>query len=314
MAVNRVLYATQTVRLGVGANAGTWYALPAQSANADETIPQDDVLVLGKLGGVARLQKDVASSKASIKAYICQDVTENSTATHVEVNNLGGVLELFIADAASGNAGAIVVNSSGQGNANDGFWFEGTLSSIGIDASKGAFPMIDLGFDGVGRLRVLNMGTTSTLPGQNAGSAGFISAATPATSEDVRCTGSVGDTVSSVKFSYDMPTETLSALGSTIQGSSNNVAAGNKVFSKPPFKASITADGQDMNLVDNQWRQAAAGGVSMWIVDTGPSASNAFNAIISSAVNVSTRSFSQNVGDIGATYSVTAEGTLASFN
>jgi hypothetical protein len=174
--------------------------------------------------------------------------------------------------------------------------------------------MIDLGFDGVGRLRALNMGTTSTLPGSNAGGVGYITSAVPATSEHVNCTGSSGDTVASIKFSYDMPTETLSALGSTIQGASHNVSAGNKVFSKPPFKASITADGQDMNLVDDAWKNAVAGGVQMWITDVGPSASNAFNAVISSAVNVSTRSFSQNVGDIGATYSVTAEGTLASFN
>ena len=40
---------------------------------------------------------------------------------------------------------------------------------------------------------------------------------------------------------------------------------------------------------------------------------NTFSAAISSAVNVSTRSFSQNVGDIGATFSVTAEGTNAAF-
>jgi hypothetical protein len=38
----------------------------------DETIPQEDVLVLGKLGAAKRVQKDVATSKCTLKAYLAQ--------------------------------------------------------------------------------------------------------------------------------------------------------------------------------------------------------------------------------------------------
>ena len=261
MAVNRVLYATQRCEIhqyhATPASATKWL-LPVQTASADETIPQDDVLVLGKLGGVARLQKDVASCKASIKAYICQSITENASGVaSVATDQMHTFLNALAADASAGNPSRIYVDSTGQGNALDGFEFHGTLSSIGIDASKGAFPMLDLSFDGVGRLEELNMGTATTLPGAHAGSVGYITAATPATSENVSVTGGTGDTVASVKFSHDMPTETLSALGSTIQGSSSNVKDGNKVFSKPPFKTSITADGQDLNLVNSHLGSSA---------------------------------------------------------
>jgi hypothetical protein len=313
MAVNRVLYATQ--RCVINQNNGTSWILPTQTASADETIPQDDVLVLGKLGGVARLQKDVASCKASVKAYICHSITEGSSALDVDTVLASTFLNALIADASAGLPGKIYVDSTGHSATKDGFQFHGTLSSIGVDASKGAFPMLDLSFEGVGRLEELAMGTNTTLAGSNAGSVGYISKATPATSEHISCTGSSGDTVASVKFSHDMPTETLSALGSTIQGSSSNVAAGNKVFSKPPFKTSITADGQDLNALNAAWITASAsgatlGGINMTINDP---ASTALVMRVSSAVNVSTRSFSQNVGDIGATFSVTAEGTNASF-
>ena len=138
MAINRVLYATQTVRLNTGSN---WYSLPAQTASADETIPQDDVLVMGKLGGVARLQKDVATCKASIKAYIVRSITGSAVTGHglggtvMDVGALDIMLDRLTADAAAGLPGTILVDSAGSGNSADGFKFVGTLSSIGVDAS-----------------------------------------------------------------------------------------------------------------------------------------------------------------------------------
>ena len=65
MAVNRVLYATQVCKIVLpdltggstnAQNGGYNILLPIQTASADETIPQDDVLVMGKIGGVARVQ------------------------------------------------------------------------------------------------------------------------------------------------------------------------------------------------------------------------------------------------------------------
>ena len=108
MAVNRLLYSSQTCLItvggalkkvggvfqyenndsnaidtflgGAGSDTAQWgtggftytkdFLLAVQSASVDETIPQDDVLVMGNLSGVGRVQKDVASSKCTVKAYL----------------------------------------------------------------------------------------------------------------------------------------------------------------------------------------------------------------------------------------------------
>lgn len=317
MAINRVLYATQTVRLNTGSN---WYSLPAQTASADETIPQDDVLVLGKLGGVARLQKDVATCKASVKLYLCDDVTLDTTGANLnalgtpvvgEIDQMGGttgMLTRLEADALAGNNIFLYVDSQGLASAAanlDGFYMTGIASSIGIDASKGAFPMIDIAFEGVGRLEVLNMGTSATLSAQ-AGGDWHVSAATPLTSQQVSITGVTTDTIANVKLSYDMPTETLSRLGGAILGKSTVVGGDNQMFSKPPFKASATADGQSAAQIASVWTGSCN------VLFDGSSA-NLNVSIQSAGLNVSTKSFSQNVGDVGATFSVTAEGTKMFF-
>ena len=48
------------------------YLLPVQSVSVDQTVPQEDVIVMGNLGGVARIQKDVATSKCTIKSYLAE--------------------------------------------------------------------------------------------------------------------------------------------------------------------------------------------------------------------------------------------------
>lgn len=170
--------------------------------------------------------------------------------------------------------------------------------------------MADLAFEGVGRLNALNMGASSTL-GNDDGGDWFVDALNPLTSKDVQVWGAsqiTTDTIASVKSSYDMPTETLSRLGGTILGNTAAVGDDNKQFSKPPFKASFTADGQDMDAVASAW----TGNASLRLVGT-LAGKTCTVAIESSGLNVSTKSFSQNVGDVGATFSVTAEGTKMTF-
>lgn len=317
MAINRVLYATQTARLYTGS---AWYAIPAQSASADETIPQDDVLVLGKLGGVARLQKDVATAKASLKVFLCDSITidtttytslDASTPVEGEIANLPAMLTALESDSIAGSNVTLNVDSTGLDSvsASDGFSFVGIATSIGIDASKGAFPMIDLGFEGVGRLNTLAMGSSSTLA-DTVGGDWHVTAATPLTSKSVGIDNggaNTTDTVASVKSSYDMPTETLSRLGGLIIGAQATVAADNQMFSKPPFKASMTADGQNLAQVSVRWAGTGA------LIKFDGASGDLKVAIGTAGLNVSTKSFSQNVGDIGATFSVTAEGTKMTF-
>jgi len=337
MAINRVLYATQTARLftydkgGSQLNAVPW-VLAVQTASADETIPQDDVLVMGKLGGAARLQKDVATSKASLKAFIVSGMTvKDGSAAGTAGGWYAGVAAYL--GGASGAAHAngqnallasledlsllgkqcrLTVDSTGLANAannHDGFQMDGICSNISIDASKGAFPTLDIAMEGVGTLLALNMGTAGTLADQHGG-VKSIATVVPLTSTDVVPYAGASDTIASSKFSYDMPTEVLSALGGQIVGNSTHVAASNVMFSKPPFKVSLSADGQGLENVAANWGTSAG----IYLRKAGAAANSGFSAFAgSSGLNISTKSFSQNVGDVGATFNVSAEGTKAFF-
>ena len=320
MAVNRVLYATQVCTI---VNGNDTILLPVQTASADETIPQDDVLVMGKIGGVARVQKDVATTKCSVKAFIAHGgVMQNgSTAwTQGRAMDLDGLLTNLETRATQGLQAVITVDSTGANatNGKDGFEISGILNNISIDASKGAFPMLDLSFEGVGRMDELDMGTGTTLSESNGGS-DSLKSVTPLVSTDVSLgtSADANDTINSVKFSFDLPTETLSRLGGLILGDRDTVKDDNAIFSKPPYKATMTVDGQSVDSVNSQWNSASADTMAAGIgvqFRKGSTANTGFAALVNYAgAAVSSRSFSQNVGDVGATFSVSAEGTDASF-
>ncbi len=327
MAVNRVLYATQVCKIvkpvTVGGSTTAEYDifLPVQTASADETIPQDDVLVMGKIGGVARLQKDVATTKCSVKAFIASSGVMNDSGNSTAGNGMCGTLDTVLSDleiaATEGAQVRIKVDSVGAdaNNGKDGFDVYGVLNNISIDASKGAFPMLDLSFEGVGRIDTLNLGTSTTLSDANGGDESFKSVE-PLVSTDVSLgtTADANDTINSVKFAFDLPTESLSRLGGLILGNRTTVANDNKIFSKPPYKATMTVDGQSVTSVNAQWGSAAANTMAGIGAEFKKGSDAGFAAIVDyEGAAVSSRSYSQNVGDVGATFSVSAEGTNASF-
>jgi hypothetical protein len=310
MAISRVLYAAQTVVL---TTQTATYIIPCQSANADETIPVDDVLVLGKLGAAGRLQKDVASCKASIKGYICTSVTtanlSNNAFKNADDTLLNAMLAEIRIDSIAGDALTVALQYNGL--TSGGFSFKGACSSIGMDISKGNFGMIDLSFDGVGQINDLDLGNPSASPIPNQATNALknhVTEATPTVSSDVilPADGHDDDTIANLKFSFDMPTETLSRLGGTFIGDTTTVEGDNVTFSKPPFKSSMTVDGQSAVNMDadattnsstNKVRGFDIGGLGVELVSPA----------------VSARSMSQAVGDVGATFSLTIDGTDAYF-
>ena len=476
------------------------FLLPIQSISADETIPQEDVLVLGKLGGAARVQKDVASSKVTLKAYLAdymkwQDgsntfddgilswkqpedpndidgsegmeaygtLDTDDTSDTYNQNVYGRQIAKVLAESSTtdglsfpggdssaaqttpaayqqygawagpypgitvkgGLAGEAIIQNgvandaaiakfglleqlawesmggfearvqlfrpqSGGTQYADGFIFYGIMSSLSIDASKGAYPTLDLSFEGIGQLQYLNMGTKDSngvaVEGENsfdwyihschphtsdellvwgrakefdangdstngatglrtliAGNkdnfyqdTGYIVNGTPtggnwvgtaSTIDDLelalqasdgttgRQSGDPGqgdaDVISSAKFSYDMPTETLSTLGAAIEGITSSVRPGNQTFSKPPYKANLTLDGQ--GLIMAGWEKVTSGVIREQVVPNGLQLGDLHCTIGAGNAGVSSRSFSQNVGDVGATYNVSTEGTSATF-
>jgi hypothetical protein len=401
--INRVLYSAQTALISVGgklSNGGvpnaafTWvdqgqivgganvsiatYLLPVQTASADETIPQEDVLVLGVLAGVGRLQKDAASSKCSIKAYLASSITVHA-GTNASVGTTdkaphglagkslsegaAGLLETLREEAIGGYENRVTLNRPGQGK--DGFMFHGVTSNISIDCSKGALPTIDLAFEGTGQVQEMYLTGKDAggleLNQENAGDE-YIDSCVPHTHADVQiwgyerdfkasgeidnevailiaadsAHGNYGDTPTNVtvldgaggaftpavlegqdtlgtaKLSFDMPTETLTALGEEIVGKTIDVREGNRTFSKPPFKATLTVDGNG-TLLAGWGKDTVAGVPEERVVATTIVLGNLVAQIDKDGAATSARSFSQNVGDVGASYSVTVEGTDADF-
>jgi hypothetical protein len=195
-----------------------------------------------------------------------------------------------------------------------GFTFNGACSSVGLDISKGNFGMIDLSFDGVGQIDGLEMGNKETsgslaIPNQSENTVkDYVASAVPTVSSDVilPVDGHDVDTVANLKFSFDMPTETLSRLGGTFIGKTAAVKNDNVTFSKPPFKSSMTVDGQSIINLDeaattdsstNKVRGFDIGGLGVELVQPA----------------VSARSMSQAVGDVGASFNLSIEGTSAKF-
>jgi hypothetical protein len=87
---SRILYSSHITQLYLPATtsyAARYLYLPTSSASCDETIPNEDVLVLGKLGAAARAQKDVTTCKSNIKFYLSHGYSRDlygRNASHAE--------------------------------------------------------------------------------------------------------------------------------------------------------------------------------------------------------------------------------------
>ena len=119
------------------------------------------------------------------------------------------------------------------------------------------------------------------------------------------------DVMNSAKMSFELPTETLSGLGQVIEGNTFTVRDGNRVFSKPPYKSSLNLDGQGLRAAGIE--TYSGGVVSSRVLPNEIQIGQLHCVIDPAGAATASRSFSQNVGDVGATYSVTVEGTDASF-
>jgi len=456
------------------------YLLPVQSVSVDQTVPQEDVIVMGNLGGVARIQKDVATSKCTIKSYLAEymswydglggenedipvlrdagkvswtqsgaaawdGVTQQegwvhssasgSDQTLVDADTSGvalptpvplqygveakgplpgitdrgflsgenwveagetdytklGLLEQLIWESMGGFESRVeLFRPEATAVDKDGFSFYGILSSISIDAGKGAYPTLDLAWEGMGEVEFMAMsglddtgvtsatGSSHSVAGDHAGN-WYINTCRPHTPDSVAIWGrekvfaaSAGysadkddliliaansssywqndeladgnaavfsgtsdlvgdaanhianselastvkqgntDVLNTAKVSFDMPSETLSTLGANISGKTTVARVGNRTFSKPPFKASMTLDGHGLILAGHETVDAN-GQTQSQIIPNEIQVGELHCVIDPDAAAVSSRSFSQSVGDVGASYNVSVEGTHASF-
>lgn len=203
MPIQRTAYFSQTATVG-----GT--KLAVSSANIEISRPIEAVTAFGKFGSLNTAQTNITTCKSSVKCYVGNDLDGGFLAGLVESTKLGKQIGVSV------NPG--------------GFSMEGILTSIGIDISVGGFAMADLGFAGVGQ-------------------PGFTPAAAETAGDDTLTILPVttlsidlpGVTPTSLKFSYDLPTDVLGALGENPNADQGSLLS--RIASKAPYKATMTFEG-----------------------------------------------------------------------
>jgi len=293
MPLSRNLYSTQFLTLELtegGVNSDTISGLPVQTASIERTVPTEDVMVLGKLGSMGRQQKEVESVKIDIKLFWASgertDTTTNTITdlqgTRLTAANLG----TLTGNALKGVRSKIILSPNG-------FTGYGILTNFGIDAGVGDFLSANLSFAGFGTPDISTSTNASDAESSYAPASVFVY-----TSENVSLAGSTNETIKSAKFSIDIPNERLSKLGAPVTGLQTDalLTGAHLLVAKPPFKVSVSYDGE---LV------------------TGAHALDAITfghlKITPIAANITSQTYNQNAGDVGAAFSFASEGTSCTF-
>jgi hypothetical protein len=272
----RTLYAAQQCKIDSS-------EFPVQSASCEMTIPIDDILILGKLGSAGRFQKEVASCKADVKIYMGGDTADANAIDGPFIKTLTG-------NAIAGTISTVTV-------APNGFTMSGILSSVNFELTKGNFAMCDLSFVGVGEPRFEDVPTSIGGAGTEPAAAVAIDPITTGVRVyDLPGTGFGGECPNSAKFSLDIPNEIISCLGGVISGTQVEVATDNVQVAKPPFKGTITVEGTSVEASSKLVFGEVSAVVNCEILDYA----------------VTSRSFNQAAGDVGANYSFTVEGSSIS--
>jgi hypothetical protein len=282
MPINRIAYFAQTgVVSSIGTNVFS-YTLPINSANIEVTRPIDAVTAFGQFESLRQAQTNITTCKCSLKGYLGSGNTYASGAAGISgisagmLNNLIGQTRTGLMKIAVGP---------------QGFEMSGILTNIGLDISVGGFGMFDLGFAGVGNPSVADASTPATA---SVSSSFSIS---PITTMSIGTSGLLnGASATSVKFSYDLPTDTLTSLGenpNADQSGMNSIIA-----TKAPYKTSLNVEGFGVN--PNILDVSITGGIS--IGDIG---------IALPKGKVTSRSFNNAAGQASATFSYSAEDVSA---
>lgn len=290
MAINRIAYFAQSgsIKNTTGAG-GTTYVLPVNSANIEVTRPIEAVTAFGQFNSFAQAQTNVTTCKASLKGYL------GSGTSGIGLSSFDST---FLNDLVNTTqTGNLVVSVSPQG-----FTMTGLCTNIGIDISVGGFAMFDLGFAGVGQPSVADAQTAATSP-----QAWTTGALAPVTTMSIGSSGLLqGANATSIKFSYDLPTDTLTSLGenpNALQGSLNSFIA-----TKAPYKASLSVEGFGVNtaLTDAQIASGVQVGTIIIKLPNGKLTSKSFN----NAAGQATATFSYSAEDVSATFTT---GTLGAY-
>lgn len=273
--ITRTAYFAQT---GVISTVNGTYTLPVSSANIEVSSPVEAILSFGQFGSLNEAQTNLTTVKSSWKMHL----GSGTNITGVSATVLNDLINCTL-------TGAPFTVAVGPG----GFAMTGILDSLALDISMGGLGMCDLGFAGVGHPYLSAPSTQTT-----AVSTTF--ALDPITTMSVgtgNSTALSGVYASSIKFSYSLPTDILSALGDNPDASQGAMAS--QIASKAPYKASLTLEGYGVNPT------TIATGLAGLAYNIGDISITLPHAKIVS------RSFTNAAGQISATYSYALEDTSA---
>jgi hypothetical protein len=275
MPINRVAYFAQTVTVTPPSNVD--YVFPVQSANIDVTRPIEAITTFGQFSSLNTAQTNLTTCKSTIKGYLGSGSSGISGLTATAIN-----------DIISGATGLSKITVSPGG-----FTMTGIITNLGIDIAMGGFGMFDMGFAGVGNPTIVAPSSSQT------SGASSTYAIAPITTMSIGTGGGMsGAYATSIKFSYDLPTDVLSALGDNPNANQGNMNS--TIATKAPYKTSISIEGHgvDPNILD------ATTVLKYSIGDIG---------IVLPHGKVNARAFNNAAGQVSASFSYSAEDTSATF-
>lgn len=277
MALQRRIYSSQSL------DVPTLGVIPIKSVSISRERPMEPLMVMGYLKGANQQQKGFETFKVDVKTYLTSTMTDGQFKTLFSNTEKGVPSEIEL--KTQGGA------SSFKGNV--------VLTSLNIDSTVADFIEVSLSFQGLGNPDIAVNGAMTpvdhtTRPVDNV-----------AVLDSSNIAGSIdtyGTTIKSLKFSFEMPVETMTNHKAAMVGSSTTVmsATTSTLIAKAPYKSSLNLEGQ--SLINYQGSSTDRG-IKLAKVTVG--------GVNITLVNAALKSFSinQSPGEIGAAYSSSYEGT-----
>lgn len=275
--IPRIAYFAQS---GTLTTSNGTYVIPISTANIEVSRPIEAVTAFGQFKSLNTAQTNITTCKSTMKAYL---------GTGNEINGLtAAILDDLIETTQTGKITVKVEPN--------GFEMEGILSNIGIDISLGGFAMVDLGFAGVGTPIVAKSDTSATTAVTDAMSI------SPVTTMSIGSGNALqGIFATSIKFSYDLPTDTLGALGenpNALQSEMRSIIA-----TKAPYKSTISVEGYGIDITTGRLDNSITGVFEIGNI-----------GVQLPKAKISSKSFNNAAGQVSATFSITAEDVGATFS
>lgn len=299
---SRTLYAGQAVTITTSTKTGIF---PVQSASLEVSRPIEFISILGHINNVAAAQNNFTTSKSSIKLYL-QSGNTLGTASQGAIKNSSfsgapfdsAFIKSLTGDATTGKLTEIRVSPNG-------FTMSGIISNLGIDIAMGSFGMADLTFNGIGE-PYFDSGTAGTTFSEPVNTTDSLAptAITPVTSSNVILSTNIGCS-SSFKFSLDLPSEPLACLGDSVTGTQGSFSSSTMVI-KYPLKASIALEGFGIDISTNNEPALQTAMTGNFVV-------GALKIRLPNP-KILNKSFNQAVGNVGATFNISAEDVNAEFS